>query len=154
MPDNVFPTEKGEGLSDNKVLILCLGVLLIPMLFIALVLPFNPGDRAKLESLRRFAAEIPVYPEFKELDSAWVIKSDHGSFTVYYDVPAYSAGFETVKRFYTEALTPQGWSFAGEEESALERSVSFRKGKSSIIVTYKDGEYSDWDYAVSYWSRY
>lgn len=151
MPDQLFPTEKGEGLSDNKVRILIFSVLLIPMLLLAYFVGRyrDPEIQKKLEELRQLAAETPVYPDFKELFSFSGGKSAFGYYTVYYDVPAYSPGLEAIKKFYLDALVAKGWSLS-EEDSYGRESVQFRKGEYSIYIQPNYGQPADWDYSVSY----
>jgi hypothetical protein len=151
MPNESIVDKNKEELVSKKVLILIFSALFAPMILLFFVWGYNPQILKTLGNLHQIAAETPVYPDFKEFNSNSVIKEKHGSLSFYYDTPAYSAGFGTVKEFYREALLSKGWRLVEEGTYGGNTvGVTFRKGEYSISLYYSEGGTEGWDYAISY----
>ena len=118
--------------------------LIVNILFIALAslgCCTTPGDRQKLDRLHEIVAKTPLYPGFKQIRVSEAAKS-----SVAYVIISYNstAAYDDVKQFYIRALTSDGWEFVRESQPIFGegyKALLFRKGKDTISLSYRDGEY-------------
>ena len=128
--------------SRYKLIVLLFGLSLIGC-------GMTPEEKKTLETLHQIAAETPVYPTFKQVNSNSVVKSQMATLDYYYQAPAFSYG--EVKSFYIKELTARGWNKVKEETyGGNTEGITFRKGEYAITVFRSSPRDQDWDYALSY----
>lgn len=146
------------GKYTNKEII-GLGALFLLLLtpFILIVIIKNPDDEKRLQTLRQIAAETPLYPNFKQINSSEGAKSTSAIVTVWYQVPTYSTSFDQVKEFYVKELSAKGWGSPQEDNinrvlGGEERELSFQKGEYRIYISWQSS--SPNEYSIDYsWRR-
>ncbi len=129
-------------------------LLLTPMLLSVLIK--NPDDEKRLQILRQIAAETPIYPDFKQINSSEGAKSTSAIVTLWYQVPAYSTSFYQVKDFYTKELLARGWNSPENFElnrilDGEVREVSFHKGEYRISVYWEESSPNKYGISYSWW---
>jgi hypothetical protein len=112
----------------------------------------NPEEAKKLDELRRIAADTPIYTDFRQIDSNYMMKSTVVDLGFFYQS---TASFDEVKAFYVKGLSAKGWSSSEEQNlSDDNRELTFVKGPYSIVVEYDSASRQQWNYAITYaWER-
>jgi hypothetical protein len=136
---------------------LCSAILLLLLLFTisSCKQAFPNLDSSKFKEVERLDESLPAYPGAVKLnDKMWTSKprSAHVSYGYRSD-----AGYDDLKRFYTERLKQSGWQFIGERglynwgEEYGGRALDFRNGEYSLVIEYagSKAKANGWDYAIS-----
>lgn len=119
-----------------------LSLLLSSLLFVGCM---TPEGKKTLEALRQLAAEIPVYPEFVQIDSTSASRPHRATLSFFYQAPTVS--FSEVESFYIKEMTARGWRIVEEAPySADTEGVQFRKGEYLIDVSHSSPRRQNWDY--------
>ena len=126
------------------------------VLFIALPLAdctVSSEQQARIQELRRLAAETPKFPDFEQINYSDISKSENTVVAYFYRS---SASYNEVKSFYTNALLSRGWT-SNQEEPLMKwfnedgsLRLGFKKGKYTIHLEYDSAPGAYWNFAVDY----
>ena len=87
-------------------------------------------ESPRIEELRQLAAELPLYPDFKEVNTRSLTKGDRAHITKDYSS---SEAPDNVEQFYAVTLAQRGFQYTGGEDGG--RTANFRKGEFLVQVT-------------------
>jgi hypothetical protein len=105
----------------------------------------NPSKEAKLNELQKIFSEVPIYNDFRQIDSNHNIKNDGAVLSNFYQS---SASYEDVKAFYYKQLIEKEWVFSKEEifgNTGRKRFI-FTKHDYQVFIEYSGAGF---DYAIS-----
>lgn len=118
----------------TRVLVLVMGLL-------TLTGCLTPEKRARIERLKRVADEIPMYPDFKQVDYDATAKQSSALISCFYQS---RSSRETVMDFYKKELLSREWRLEKEEPvvswfTETGAATTFRKGNYKIILSAYSG---------------
>lgn len=108
---------------------------------------FSPNrDDAKLKEVQQLAAEVPVFPEFKQVSSSSGSKDAIAGVDMRYRS---RAGHDKVMNYYKQVLAEHGWLLEKEQRRNVLLSdqiiydVTFRKSGVELLINYWDTKPED-----------
>lgn len=106
-----------------------------------------------MKELERLAAEIPNFPEAREIESHRVAKTDSANLSKAF---VSKASYDEIKRFYFAELTRRGWKFEGERSLSTwgvdygTKQIKFDKGEYEIAIQYEGRRNTGKDFGIDY----